>query len=126
MGFESFNALLNLGGIFVLVLGFFVQLILVFALSKVTRWAKSKETKLKWIMTKADKFLNWRKEQLIFSHLIIIVFESVFHLTIAGLLGVLRFKLWPEDALEVSSVTEAFTQIAFGSSIMLLFCLLFL
>ena len=104
MGFQTFNPILNLGGIFLLFLFYFVEVLIVLCLMAIVyslfylrerQKARAlmannkipKARKFKWVIKKIGKFYDMLRGSLVFNQLLAIVFESVFHLTMATILN---------------------------------------
>ena len=101
MGFETFNPILNLGGIFVMLLVYFIELSIAFLLklviilmmrqrSKQKRLIKKgliPDTKrLKRVISKVGSWFVKLRHMIFWGQIIVLVYESVLHMTISGLL----------------------------------------
>ena len=109
MELETLNPILNLGGIFVVIFGYFVQLLLLL----VFRWLfyllriRSCPKWYKLGLIKLYRIQQFRARVLKYSHILILLFESVFHLSLAILLHALTFGQRTEVTLSTRIWTEA-------------------
>ena len=122
----TLNPILNLGGIFVVLLAYPLQLILMYFFGWVLKRLRIKGCPrwFKRLVNKSYKLQQVRKGALLFTHLLIIIFESVFQMFVSILLHIQGLAITGDTELDI--LTRVWSEITFVSIILLLLFLIFI
>ena len=115
VGFETFNPISNLGGIYVLIMIYFARLVLLLILGGIKHFWRVREA---WILKKFVKFLEYLTNNLIFESIILILNGSIIQTTMT----VLLFMYSPSNDTSMFTFKE---MTHLHSSIAGYFCLIF-